>query len=114
MAPGVIVTFVVCVPLILLLNKKSLLGRIPDYDNVLAAAGDYRITDWGLFWKCTFVLGVVVIGFLLHPIHHLELSFLFLFLFRFLFLLLVATLVRQAFLSFSTAITSVSLLGARV
>jgi len=78
MAPGVILTFVVCVPLILFLGRASLVRRIPDHDKVLAAAADYRITDWSLFWKCAFVLGVVLLGFLLHPIHHLELSFLFL------------------------------------
>jgi Na+/H+ antiporter NhaD/arsenite permease-like protein len=72
MAPGVIATFIVCVPLILLLYKKSLVGPIPDYHKVLEDAGEYRITNWSLFWKCAFVLGVVVIGFLLHPIHHLE------------------------------------------
>jgi hypothetical protein len=73
MAPGVIVAFIVCVPLILWMDR-SLIGRIPDFDKVLEAAADYRITDWSLFWKCVFVLGVVLLGFLLHPIHHLELS----------------------------------------
>jgi Na+/H+ antiporter NhaD/arsenite permease-like protein len=89
MAPGVILTFIVCVPLILLLYKKALIGPIPDYPKVLAAAQEYRITNWSLFWKCAFVLAVVVIGFLLHPIHHLELSLLRLSLFCFVFFFLL-------------------------
>lgn len=64
--------FVACVPLILFLYRRSLVGPIPEFEKVLAAADEYKITNWSLFWKCIYVLGVVIVGFLLHPIHHLE------------------------------------------
>jgi hypothetical protein len=72
MAPGAILAFAACLPLILWMYRRALTGPIPEYDKVLASAADYKITNWSLFWKCAYVLGIVIVGFLLHPIHHLE------------------------------------------
>jgi Na+/H+ antiporter NhaD/arsenite permease-like protein len=72
MAPGAVLAFIACLPVILLLFRTALLGRIPNYEKVLDMANQYRITNWSLFWKCTYVLGMVLVGFLLHPLHHLD------------------------------------------
>lgn len=42
-----------CVPLILLIYRKHLLGRIENYDKVLKSTEDFRITDWNLMAKCS-------------------------------------------------------------
>ena len=52
MAPGVIMAAVVCVPLLLWMYRKSLMGPVPRYDAVLEEVKDFRITDWPLFAKC--------------------------------------------------------------
>jgi Na+/H+ antiporter NhaD/arsenite permease-like protein len=72
MAPGAVLAFIACLPLILVLFRSSLLGRIPNYEKVLEMGKQYRITNWSLFWKCVYVLGIVLLGFLLHPLHHLD------------------------------------------
>lgn len=72
MAPGVIMAAVACVPLILWLFRKTLLGPIQKYDEILEEVQAFRITDWDLFAKCSYVTGAVLIGFLLHPVHHVD------------------------------------------
>jgi hypothetical protein len=59
MAPGVIMAAVVCVPLLLWMYRKSLMGPVPRYDAVLEEVKDFRITDWPLFAKCGECEGVV-------------------------------------------------------
>lgn len=62
MAPGVIMAAVACVPLILWLFRKTLLGPIQKYDEILEEVQAFRITDWDLFAKCSYVTGAVLIG----------------------------------------------------
>lgn len=53
MAPGVLMAAVVCVPLLLWLYNRYLLGPINRYEAVLEEVQSYRITDWDLFGKCS-------------------------------------------------------------
>jgi Na+/H+ antiporter NhaD/arsenite permease-like protein len=34
----------------------------------LAEVDQYHITDWRLLWRCCYVTGAVIIGFLLQPV----------------------------------------------
>ncbi|WIA39472.1 hypothetical protein OEZ86_005570 [Tetradesmus obliquus] len=72
LAPGVIAASVPAAALILWLYRKELLGPIPDYSKVLSTVGQYRVTDWDLMAKSGYVMVVVLLGFLLHPLHHLD------------------------------------------
>eukprot|EP00887_Chlorella_sp_A99_P002871 scaffold6.g2871.t1 len=62
MAPGVIMASAVCIPLMIWIYRRTLTGP----------AKKYRILDWNLMAKCSYVTGVVLVGFLLHPIHHVD------------------------------------------
>jgi Na+/H+ antiporter NhaD/arsenite permease-like protein len=72
MAPGVIMASVVCIPLLLWQFRRTLQGKIGNYAEILEEVKTFRILDWPLFAKCSYVTGVVLIGFLLHPVHHVD------------------------------------------
>ena len=72
LAPGVILASIPAIFLILFLYKKDLTGSIPSYQEVLATTSQYKITDWVLFARSSYVTLIVVVGFLLHPVHHFD------------------------------------------
>lgn len=72
MAPGVLMAAVACIPLILFLYRHTLVPPIQRYQAMLEEVKSFRITDWDLFAKSAYVTLVVLIGFLLHPIHHVD------------------------------------------
>lgn len=57
---GVILASVFCIPLILWLYRKTLLGPVPRFEAVLDEVKDFRVTDWDLFAKCCEYGGVAV------------------------------------------------------
>ncbi|KAK3239165.1 hypothetical protein CYMTET_50889 [Cymbomonas tetramitiformis] len=73
LAPGVIIISFVCIGLIpYLFPRHKVMGAIEGYDSVLELKKDYRITNWPLLIRTGVVLGVVILGFLLHPLHHVN------------------------------------------
>ena len=72
LGPGALLASLPALAVILLIYRKDLLGAIPSYDKCLSATSSYRILDWDLLAKAGFVTLIVVVGFLLHPVHHLD------------------------------------------
>ena len=73
MAPGVLVAMAAVTPLVVFgLFRKTLTGPVDNYEAVLAEVEDYRITDWTLLAKSSYVTAAVLTGFLLHPVHHVD------------------------------------------
>ncbi|KAL4423292.1 hypothetical protein ABPG77_004561 [Micractinium sp. CCAP 211/92] len=72
MAPGVLLASVACVPLILFMYRRTLVPPIQRYAAMLEEVKSFRITDWNLFAKSAYVTLVVLVGFLLHPVHHVD------------------------------------------
>ncbi|KAI8465106.1 MAG: transporter [Monoraphidium minutum] len=72
LAPGVLIASVPATLLILFMYRSTLLGEIPDYEACLKATAGYHITDWNLMAKAGYVTLIVVLGFLLHPVHHVD------------------------------------------
>ncbi|KAG1678649.1 hypothetical protein FOA52_012656 [Chlamydomonas sp. UWO 241] len=72
LAPGVLIAIPFALLTLVLLFKKELTGRVDDFDRIIGIVDKAKIKDWALFWNCIFVVGGVVLGFLLHPIHHLN------------------------------------------
>ncbi|GBF88485.1 hypothetical protein Rsub_01198 [Raphidocelis subcapitata] len=72
LAPGVIIASLPALALLLLFYRSTLLGAFPNYEACVKATSDYRILDWDLMAKAGYITVVVVIGFLLHPVHHLD------------------------------------------
>lgn len=73
MAPGVIVATAFVVPMLTFcIFRGTLTGPIENYEEVLATAREYRITDWPLMAKSVYVTAAVFAGFLLHPVHHVD------------------------------------------
>ena len=72
MAPIVVVTFIVFVLLTRVLFRKSFQYNPEHVASVMALQERRAITDPKLLWRCLAVLGVVVTGFGLHSVVHLE------------------------------------------
>eukprot|EP00887_Chlorella_sp_A99_P000899 scaffold5.g899.t1 len=72
MAPGVILAAAICTPLILFLCRKTMLGRVENFEAVAEESRHFRVTDWDLFAKSSYVTAAVVVAFLLHPVHHVD------------------------------------------
>lgn len=51
LAPGVIAASIPAVGVILCMYRRELLGPVPQYNKVLGAVREYRITDWNLMAK---------------------------------------------------------------
>ena len=47
-------------------------GKVEDFDRVISVVNHYSIKDWRLFWMSVYITSGVVLGFLLHPLHHLD------------------------------------------
>ena len=48
LAPGCILSIITCLPVLLILYKKELTGRLDNYEEVLHKCNKYRIRDWKL------------------------------------------------------------------
>ncbi|KAG1681137.1 hypothetical protein FOA52_015579 [Chlamydomonas sp. UWO 241] len=71
MAPGVALVIPFALTTLILLHRSDLAGHVDNFEEVLAIVDQYTITEWALFYKCIYVTGAVIIGFLLQPIHGL-------------------------------------------
>ena len=72
-APGVLLI----IPFLLVLYRFQFrsygIGRdLNEYNNLLALRSQFKITKPHLFYQCMIVLAFVVLAFLLHPVHHLD------------------------------------------
>lgn len=72
MAPGAIVATIAAVPLAIFLFRGTLTGKVDDFERVVAATETYEIRDWPLLAKSSYVTIAVLVGFVLHPVHHVD------------------------------------------
>ena len=73
MAPGVLlISPFVLLSFRLLFRGWGIGQDLLEYNNLLRLRDQFRITNWHLFMQCMIVLGFVVLGFLLHPLHHID------------------------------------------
>jgi Na+/H+ antiporter NhaD/arsenite permease-like protein len=73
MAPGAIFAMIVATPLVVFaLFRGSLTGLIANYAEVVASTSEYVVTDWPLLAKSSYVTFAVLLGFVLHPVHHVD------------------------------------------
>lgn len=52
--------------------KKELTGKLEHFNDGLEVAQQYVITDWPLLQKSLLVLGLVLLAFVTHSIHHVN------------------------------------------
>jgi hypothetical protein len=45
---------------------------VENFEEVLLITSKQKIKDWRLFWICIYITSGVILGFLLHPVHHLN------------------------------------------
>jgi len=72
LAPGVLLAIPFCLLTLVLIFKKDLKGKVEGFNDVVTVVDQYKIKDFPLFWSSMYIVLGVVIGFLLHPIHHLN------------------------------------------
>lgn len=72
MAPLVAIALVVIIPMLMFMFRKQLTNTAEDRDAVMSLDAKSFITDRTLLVKSVAVLGVVVVGFVLHSVVHLE------------------------------------------
>ncbi|KAL4436773.1 hypothetical protein ABPG75_003912 [Micractinium tetrahymenae] len=72
MGPGVLMAAAACIPLVLFLYRRTMMPPIQRYAAMLEEVKSFRITNWDLFAKSAYVTLVVLVGFLLHPVHHVD------------------------------------------
>ena len=77
LGPGVIIMSIPCMYIIVQHYKEDLQGELMDVKKVLEGKGKKKkektkIKDPVLFRNCMIVLGMVLLGFLLHPVHHVN------------------------------------------
>jgi Na+/H+ antiporter NhaD/arsenite permease-like protein len=73
MAPGAVIAMIAATPLIVfVIFRGSLTGLLENYEDVSASTNEYSITDWPLLAKSSYVTFAVLLGFILHPIHHVD------------------------------------------
>lgn len=70
--PGIVIMYV---PLLVFLRwqyKKELTGPLVHFNDGLEMAQQYVITDWPLLKKSMVVLGLVLLAFITHSVHHVS------------------------------------------
>eukprot|EP00798_Chlamydomonas_sp_ICE-L_P021621 gene21621-28624_t len=72
LAPGVLIAFPFGLAGLLWFYKKELAGNLENMDAILDKCKDYKIKNYKLLAISGYVTVGVIIGFLLHPIHHLN------------------------------------------
>lgn len=74
LAPGVIIMSPFVLYFLRALFRGSLSGPLDKYQKVLNLKTEYKITDPHLLMQTGIVLGVVILAFLLHPVHHVNVA----------------------------------------
>ena len=72
LGPGVIMMSGPCMAFLVYFYREELKGKLENVDELLMHKENFNIKDMKLFWHSSIVLAMVLLGFLLHPIHHVN------------------------------------------
>ncbi len=72
LTPVVAVILLAVVSVLALIFKKSLVADPEKMNEIAKIDNTHTITDWGLMWRSTIILGLVILGFMLHDVLHVE------------------------------------------